>query len=342
LRDFFGRHDRERFEIHAYSLVDLEDDLTREIRSDCDHFTVVAYESPAAIARRIRADGIDILVDLAGATTFAKPEILAARPAPVQVLYLGYPVSSGASFIDYLVADSQLIPEDAEADYSETVIRLPSHFLAAGWPRPDADFKRSCSGLPPTGPVLACFNAHYKIDPTVFDSWMRILLRVPDAVLWLGEEPGPSTRNLRKQAERRDVDPARLVFAPRVPLEDFIGRFSLCDLFLDTFSYSAGATGMCCLLGGAPLLTRPGATFASRMGASLCAAAGLSELIAASTEDYENLAVDLISDQQRLSSLRQRLEEARTTAPLFDAPAFTASLERAYDEIWSKWRQGSG
>ena len=285
LQGFFGRHDRERFEVFAYSFGPGDDSpYRRRIAAECEHFVEVGPLSVLDLARRIAADGIHILVDLMGHTGVNRLGTLALRPAPIQVSFLGMLGTTGADFIDYLITDPIVTPTGFAPSFTERFVTLPNSYLIAepeseSEPAPDA-VQRSALGLPAEGFVFCCFNGVYKIDPGTFDVWTRILLGVPGSVLWLYSPGRAVEENLRREAAARGLDPARLVFAPAVPRPEHIRRHRSADLFLDTLLYNAAATASASLQVGVPVLTCLGDTFASRVGASLLTAVGLRELVA--------------------------------------------------------------
>ena len=329
----FERHDRSRFETIAISIGAGDQSRMRSrLEQAFDQFIDVSGTAPVAVARRIRELEIDILIDLAGYTSDARPEIFALRPAPVQVNFLGYPGSMASGYHDYIVADRHVIPPEHEAFYSEQVVCLPDTYLPT-----DADLKvsdrtpsRSECGLPESGPVLCAFSHNFKVNSELFDAWMRILARLPGSVLWLASREGPNQANLRREAKQRGIDPARLVFAVRVPLvEDHLARYRLADLFLDTSPYNAHTTAADALMAGLPVVTYQGEAFPSRVAASLLHAIGLPELITASLADYERLVVDLVSDAPRLQRLKSTLQVARHTSALFDSERFCRNFEAA-------------
>jgi predicted O-linked N-acetylglucosamine transferase (SPINDLY family) len=334
----FEAHDRSKFEITAFAFGPKADDAVHaRLARGFDHFLDVRERTDTDVARLARERGMDIAVDLGGYTEFSRTRIFALRAAPVQLSYLGYLGTMGAPYMDYLIADTTIIPPAARGDYSEKIIYLPVYQANhAGRPQPSRMFSREELGLPPAGFVFACFNANYKIAPGTFAAWMRILARVDGSVLLLSGDNPVAERNLRAEAQRRGVDPARIVFAGRLSLPGYLARYRAMDLFLDTLPYNAGTTASDALWAGLPVLTRPGTTFAGRVAASLLQAIGIPELIAASPTEYEDMAVQLASDPSRLAGLRQRLEQQRLRAPLFDVRRFTASLESAYIRIHAR------
>jgi predicted O-linked N-acetylglucosamine transferase (SPINDLY family) len=334
IADLFRHHDRSAVAVHAYSLVNVDDAISRQVRAGVDVFRDVSRESPEAIARRIHADRIDVLVDLAGYTTYSRPAIFALRPAPVQVHWLGHLSTLGADFLPYVLADDRAIPEEHGDQFSETIVALPRGFAPAS-PMPVAPTpSRAELGLPNDAFVFCCMNGLYKLDAETFGAWMRILARVPDSVLWLPDEGSATARqNLAREAKQRGIDPARLVFAPRAPLPQYLARYRAADLFLDTFAYNAGATAVGALRAGLPVLTKPGDRFVGRIGASLCASAGIPEAICEDAYEYEERAVVWASQPNELVALRNRLAEAHDSAPLFDLKGFARQLESAYRAI---------
>ena len=339
----FGLHDRRRFEVLAFSYgPDDGSRYRRRVVSDCDRFEDVAPLSHADAARRIHAAGVDILVDLVGGAGNGRLEICALRPAPVQVHFLGYPATTGAAFIDYFIADGVVAPPGMDRFFEERLVRLPGSYqvndheqaIAETPPPPQA------CGLPAEGFVFACFNANYKIDPGIFDVWMRVLRRVPGSVLWLFGSSPASRDNLGREAAARGVEPGRLVFAPLLEKPAHLARQRHAGLFLDTPLCNAHTTASDALWAGLPLLSCPGRTFASRVAASLLTAVGLPELIVPDLQAYEERAVDLALRPRELGRLREGLVANRARLPLFDTPRFVAGLERAYARMWELSRDG--
>jgi predicted O-linked N-acetylglucosamine transferase (SPINDLY family) len=283
-----------------------------------------------------------VLIDLAGYTTYSRTALFALRPAPVQAHWLGFLDTMGADFLPYVLADACAAPAQAAAHYSEAVVELPDAFaVAAGLPIAERTPTRAECGLPQDGFVFCCLNGFQKLDPRSFAAWMRILGRVPGSLLWLFDgTTATGKQSLRREAARLGVDAERIAFAPRLPVPEYLARYRVADLFLDSFDYNAGATALGALAAGLPVLTCPGESFVSRMGASFCRAAGLPELVCASPETYEERAVALAAGRDELASLRRRLAAARATAPLFDGPRFVRGLERAYRMMWRDYRDG--
>lgn len=335
----FELHDKARFEVHAFSFgLAARDAMRARLLAAVDAFHDVAAMSDADIAALSRATQIDIAVDLKGYTETARPAIFAARAAPVQISYLGYPGTMGAGFMDYILGDPVVIPAGDEHHYAETVIRLPHSYQVNDDRRDISDrvFTRAELGLPEDGFVFCCLNNNYKITPDVFDIWMRLLAEVEGSVLWLLADNRWAEANLRSEAAARGIDVARLVFARRVPVPEHLARQRCADLFLDTFNYAAHTTASDALWAGLPVVTKLGRSFAARVGASLLHAVGLPELVTETEEDYAALALALARDPGRLADVNAKLAANRRTAPLFDTARFTRDLEAIYERLATK------
>lgn len=341
IAELFELHDRGRLEVIAYSLGPDDGSAVRErIQGGCDRFVDLARASHFDAAGRIHADEVDILVDLLGYAEGNRAPIMALRPAPVQASWLGYPGTMGADCVDYLIADPFIIPDGMERFYAEQVVRLPDCYQVNDRKR-EVDERtpgREQCGLPEAGFVFCCFNQTYKILPEVFAAWMRIVKAVPGSVLWLFEANRWAADNLRRAAAAHGVAAERVVFAPPRPLPEHLARYRLADLALDTFPYTSHTTASDALWAGCPLLTRAGATFASRVAGSILINAGMRELVTEDPRDYERLAIELASSPARLSELRRRLREARDSCPLFDTPRFARNLEHAYEKMFAAYR----
>ena len=339
----FEQHSRRSFEVIAYSTGpdDGSPLRTRVVRA-FDRFVDAAGWPPQRVAETIRADGIDILVDLKGHTEGAPPGVLALRPAPIQVHYLGYPGTLGGSLADYLIADDIVAPSDDAADYAEALVQLPMSYQINDRQRPvAAPVSRESLDLPAGALVFCCFNATYKLNPEVMDAWGRILAAVPKSVLWLlaRSDRDPAIANLRREAAARGVDPARVIFARTRPNPEYLGLYRHADVFLDTWPYNAHTTGSDALWCGCPLVTWRGETFAGRVAASLLNAVGLPELVASDIEGYVALAIALAEDAARRRRLHDYLLAAGHASPLFDTAATTAALEAAYFNMAEQYRQ---
>ena len=336
-------HDRDAFEIHAFSYgPGVEDTMRARARATVDHFHECARLSDGAIIAAARKAGIDIAIDLKGYTQDARLAPFAARVAPVQVSYLGYPGTVGANFLDYILVDATVLPRDQQPFYDERIVHLPDSYQANDDRRviAHATPSRAEAGLPMDGFVYCCFNNAYKITPEVFASWMRILAAVPGSVLWLLANEADAMDRLRAVAAGQGVDPARLVFGSSLPSAQHLARHRLADLFLDTLPYNAHTTASDALWAGLPILTQMGNAFAGRVAASLLNAVGLPEMITRDAAAYEALAVALGRDPARAAALKAKLATAIPTAPLFNTPRFTRHLEGAYRMMWQRHAAG--
>lgn len=335
-------HDRNRFEIHGIDFGVDDSSATRSrVLNAFDSVHNVLEMSDQDVSELIRRLEIDVLVDLTGHTADARTGIIASRPAPIQVNYLGYPGTMGAAYMDYIVGDATLIPSEYRDGYSEKIAYLPECFQANDISRQiGVNRTRWDVGLDEQAFVFGCFNQCVKFTPEIFAVWMSILKQVPNSVLWLIEDSEAQVKNLKSFAVVQGVSADRLVFAEKLPYAEHLARYALMDLALDTFPFNGGTTTSDALWGGAPVLTYSGETFASRMAASLLNAVGLPELVASSLAAYEAMAVELATQPTKLDALRQRLAINRLTSPLFDTPRFTRHLEAAYEQMVSRSRQG--
>ena len=341
IAQLFELHDKDKFEIIAFSFgPDEKDGMRSRIAQTFDQFIDVTTLSDKAIAQLSREIGIDIAVDLKGLTQDCRLGIFSFKAAPIQVSYLGYPGTLGTEYMDYLIADRVLIPPESQQYYSEKIVYLPGSYQVNDRKRviSQTKFNRQEMGLPEEGFVFCCFNNNYKITPPVFDVWVRILNAVEKSVLWLFEDNSTAATNLRKEAQRRGLDPARLVFAKRMDLPEHLARHSLADLFLDTLPCNAHTTASDALWAGLPVLTRMGESFASRVAGSLLHAIGLPELVTESEEDYEALAVELGTNPVKLKAIKAKLEKNRLTTPLFDTPLFAKHIEAAYTKMYERYQ----
>jgi protein O-GlcNAc transferase len=335
------RHDRRRFEVSAIALRPPEASTFGErLLAAFDRFIDVSRRSDAEIAALMRDMQIDIAIDLGGFTETMRPEIFARRCAPVQVNYVGYPGTLGASQIDYIIADEFMIPPALHSRYVERVAYLPDCFQPTDDRRPvPQPASREALGLPPQAPVCCSFNNSFKYNERMFDVWARILRRAPRAVLWLLADDDAAGANLRRHAGERGIGD-RLVLSRRSTYDEYLARLACADLFLDTLPFNAGATASDALWAGLPIITCAGEAFASRMAGSLLRAAGLGELVTSSLEDYEARAADLLASPARLLELRRRTEAARTRSALFDTEQHCRALESAFEIMWQRSRRG--
>jgi protein O-GlcNAc transferase len=341
--NLFERHNRSLFEITGISFgPDDGSDIRTRMAAAFDRFHDVRDVSDRDVARLLADHEIDIAVDIMGYTQDARPDILSHRPAPIQVNYLGYPGTMGTDFIDYIFADSIVVPPGEEGCYAEQVVRLPDCYQVNDSQRPIAENTptRQQAGLPEKGFVFCSFNNNYKITAPVFDVWMRLLTAVEGSVLWLLRDNDTAEENLRRHAAARGVDPARLVFAGRLELPEHLARHRLADLFLDTLPYNAHTTCSDALWAGLPVLTCRGDSFPGRVAASLLHAVGLPELVTSSLADYAARALWFAQDPTLLGEIRKRLAENRLTSPLFDTDLSRQHIEIAYTAMWRLFQQG--
>jgi predicted O-linked N-acetylglucosamine transferase (SPINDLY family) len=340
----WDRHDKSRFETTAISYVDSNGSaMRRRVERAFDHVIDVAGKSDEDVAASIRKMEIDIVVDLMGYTGECRPGILAHRPAPIQVNVLGFPGTMGAPYVDCIIADPIVLPDNHRLHYSERVVHLPHSYLPADSTRPVAARKpiRAEAGLPENGFVFCSFNNSYKLSPDIFAVWMRMLGAVEGSVLWLPQMNAAAVRNLCREAGARGVPEQRLVFAPFVANdEDHVARLSLADLFLDTLPYNAHSTAVDALWAGVPVLTMRGTAFAGRVAASVLSAAGLPELITDTIETYESLALKLAHEPQTLADIKAKLARNRETCALFDTARYTRDLETAFTQMLQRHRDG--
>jgi predicted O-linked N-acetylglucosamine transferase (SPINDLY family) len=341
--ELYERHHRDSFEVIGISFgFDDRSEARARLVGAFDSFHDLRFTSDHAATEFMGGLGIDIAVDLNGHTAGARLGIIGRRPAPIQVQYLGYLGTMGTDFIDYVIGDEIVLPHEQQAFYTEKIVHLPACFQICASLRPGSCHVpgRSELGLPEAGFVFCCFNNTYKIMPAVFDLWMRLLKAVDGSVFWLYGANPSAMANLRCEAQSRGIDPARLVFAPALPLAEHRARLTRADLFLDTLPYNAGATANDSLRMGLPLVTCAGRAFAGRMGASLLNAVGLPELITTDLDAYEALALKLATDRALLDSIRRRLSQNRETSPLFDVERTCRHIEAAYATMYEIHRRG--
>ena len=341
LAGLFETHDSTRFELYGFSIEPVtHDEMYKRVSTAFETFVDVSDMADSEVVRYSRNLEIDIAVDLNGFTKHARVGIFAGVCAPLQVSYLGYPGTMGAPFIDYIIADKTIIPSDRVSDYSEKVVYLPNSYQVNDSKRKISDkiFTKKESGLPETGFVFCCFNNNYKILPSTFDGWMRILKAVEGSVLWLLEDNRTASINLRKEATARGVEGNRLIFAQRIPMDEHLARHRLADLFIDTLPYNAHTTASDALWAGLPVLTCMGQSFASRVAASLLTAIKLPELITHTQDEFEARAITLATDVSMLSNVKLKLERNRLTTPLFNTRLFAQHIEAAYETMYERYQ----
>jgi protein O-GlcNAc transferase len=337
--ELYEKHDRSKFEVHAFSYgPDTKDDLNLRIKSGVDHFHNVRKMSDKEIVLLARSLEIDIAVDLGGFTENARARVFSMSSAPIQLSYIGYLGTMGASYYDYLIADETIIPEESQRYYSEKIIYLP-HFQANDSKQSynPSSFSRKDLDLPENSFVFCCFNKNYKYTPECFDSWARILEHVENSVLFIFISNKTAEINLKKEIVNRGIDKSRLIFGKKLERAEYLGRLKIADLFLDTHPYNAGATSSDALRVGLPVLTRLGNSFASRMGASILRSINLPELITKTQREYELLAIELATNPKRLKSIKKSLNRNISSSALFDTQLFTKNIESAYKIIYERY-----
>ncbi|GAB2210029.1 hypothetical protein Droror1_Dr00015279 [Drosera rotundifolia] len=345
----FGMHNRENVEVYCYALSPSDGSEWRQrTQSEAEHFLDVSPMSSDMIAKRINDDQIQILVNLNGYTKGARNEIFAMQPAPVQVSYMGFPSTMGATYIHYLVTDEFVSPSHLSHIYSEKLVHLPHCYFVNDYKQKNRDvldprcqLKRSDYGLPEDKFIFACFNQLYKMDPEIFDAWCNILKRVQNSALWLLRFPAAGEMRLRAYASARGVQPDQIIFTDVAMKHEHIRRSALADLFLDTPLCNGHTTGTDILWAGLPMVTFPLEKMATRVAGSLCLATGLGdEMVVSSMREYEEKAVSLALDKPKLQDLRKKLKAARMTCPLFDTVRWVKNLERAYFKMWDIYCSG--
>ena len=342
--ELYELHDRGQFEIHAFSFgPDTKDEFNLRVKAGVDHYHDVRSLSDMSVVLLSRSEKIDIAVDLGGFTKNSRTQIFAMQAAPIQVNYLGYSGTMASDYMDYIIADHTIIPEDKKHHYSESIVYLPYSYMVTDSKikKPKMQFTREDAGLPLKGFIFCCFNQHYKIAPATFMVWMRILKQVKGSILWLSEANSVIISNLKQEAIKNGVEGDRLIFAPRLAFkEDHLSRMQLADLFLDTLPYNAHTTCSDALQMGVPVLTCIGNSFTSRVAASLLNAVNLPELITKTQDQYESLAIQLSTNSQKFTSIKDKLVNNLSTAPLFNSPMFTQYMELAYIEMYEKYCNG--
>jgi len=342
--ELYEIHDRSQFEVYAFSFgLDNNDEMNLRIKAGVDYFHDVSSMSHKEVALLARSLELDIAIDLGGFTQDTRTGIFAMQAAPIQVNYLGYSSTMGASYMDYIIADPTLIPKNKQQYYSEKIAYLPDSFMVNDTKNKKSTrkFTREEAGLPNKGFIYCCFNHHYKITPLVFASWMRVLSEVDGSILWLSDGNKTGIGNLKKEAKKYGVDDSRLIFAPRLDLrEDHLSRIQLADLFLDTLPYNAHATTSDALQVGLPVLTRIGESFASRVAASLINSVNMPELITSTLSQYEALAIKLATDSLKFKDIKEKLENNLLSSPLYNTPLYAKQIESAYLVMYDRYQKG--
>ncbi len=342
MTDVLLKHDRNRFEIFAYSYGPPDSGPERhKFIEAVDHFIDIEDLTDIEAAQRINDDGIDILIDRKGYTFGNRLGIFALRPAPIQVNYLAYAGMMGVDFIDYAVVDEFIVPRDQQVYYPERLVFLPDCYQPNSYrPVSSVTPSREECGLPLQAFVFCAFNQTNKITPRIFDVWMRILHRAPESVLWVMKPDEVTASNLRREAIARGIDPARLAFAPKMEQSAHLARHRHADLYLDTLAVNGHTSASDALFMGVPVITRPGKTFAARVAGSVLRGLEMPELVVNTVEDYEELAVALATNPEQLRALRKKIAVKRDTAPLFNTTRYTRHLDAAYLEMWRLHQEG--
>ena len=339
--ELYELHDKKKFEIHAFSFgLDEKDEINTRIRKGVDRFHDVHRMSDIDLVKLARSLEIDIAIDLAGFTSKNRTEIFIMKVAPIQINYLGYTSTTGGDHMNYLIADKTIIPEKNKKYYSEKIVYLPNSYMVNQSKLKVSKrlFTRQGVGLPDEGFVFCCFNKQYKISPTTFAGWMRILKAVDGSVLWLFVTGDSAIKNLKKEAKKNGIDENRLVFAQNILNEKHLSRHKLADLFLDTLPFNAHTTASDALRMEVPVLTCIGEAFSGRVAASILKAVNLPEMITTTQEQYERLAIELATNPEKLKIIKNKLANNLPTAPLYDTSLFTKNLEAAYQVMYEKYQ----
>lgn len=340
----YGAHNREKFLIFGYATTaDDGSDCRKVIQNGCDKFTDLTKIDDVGASRIIYEDKIDILVELTGHTSGARMEISAMKPSPIQVNYDGYPSTVGADWVDYIIADELVIPVEHDKYYTENIVYI-SDTLQINHRNEkisDKDFRKSDFDLLENSFVFSAHCPTYKLEPIIFDVWMRLLKKIPKSVLWLREPEELAKKNIFKEAQKRGIDPNRIFFAGKINNRgEYFKRLQLADLCLDTRVYNGGTTTMDALWAGVPVITLLGSNYSSRMSSGLVNGAEMPELITKNLQEYEKLALELAENPKKLSKLRLKLWEKREICPLFDTEGFVRKLEKAYEQMWITFISG--
>ena len=331
-------HDKKKFEIIGFYNDNVVDDLTIRIKKSFNKFYNIKNLINSKVISLTKDLGVDIAIDLNGYTKNSRVDIFSERFCPLQISFLGYPGTSGIKNIDYLIADKNLIPEKNKKYYTEKIIYLPNCYQPSDSKRLVIDKKltRKEFNIKNDQFVFCCFNTAHKINPKIFDSWASILRATNNSVIWLLKYNNISQKNLEQEAMLRKIDPERIIFCKKTSNQEHIKRFQLADLFLDTFPYGAHTTANEALFSGLPIVTIIGESFQSRVCSSLLSTVGLKELITNSYEEYENLAINIAKNPQKLQSIKDSLKMNIKNSPLFNSKFYTENLEKAYINIYER------
>ena len=340
---FLELQDKQRFDVYAYHYHQGSDDYGQQrLKAAGVHFYNVAQHNDQAVRDLVRQHQIDIAIDLTGYTTRSRTNLFACPVAAIQISYLGYPGTLGTDSIDYIIADKVVIPDDKQQFFNEKIIYLPHSYQVNDNTKAVAKEipGRQSLGLPQDAFVFCCFNNNFKITPNEFGIWMRLLHKVENSVLWLLAKSDIFKINLQREARKQGIDAQRLIFAPFTPLADHLARHVQADLFLDTFICNAHTTASDALWMALPVITKTGESFPARVCASLLQAIELPELITTSETAYEQLALELATNPDKLAEIKKKLQANRNTTPLFDSEQFTRDMERAYQQVYDRYYQG--
>jgi predicted O-linked N-acetylglucosamine transferase (SPINDLY family) len=343
LAEVFESHNSDKFEIYGiYVGRKTNDSMHERLKTSFDYFLDCGKLSDTEISSRLKALDLNILVDLAGHTSKSRLGVFKDRVAPIQISYLGYPGTTGANFIDYIIADTTIIPRESSEHYSEKPIYLAHCFQANDSSRQisQRNITREEFNIPPDVFVFCCFNNTYKLNPKIFDTWSHILHQVPNSILWLSSTSHIAQLNLKNEMSARGIIDSRVIFCPRTEYSNYLSSYQLADLFLDTLPFNAGTTASDALWAGLPVLTQSGKSFSGRMATSLLKSLSLNELISSSEQEYISIAIDLAGNPSKLASLKNKLIIKKSTSPLFDGKSFCRDVEQAYELIYKRFLDG--
>ncbi len=333
----FGFHDRKKFSVYIYSYGSPDNTYwSKRPRKEADKFVDIRFIGDTEVAKLINQDEIDILIDLVSYTQGTRLGIAALRPAPIQLTWLGFPGTTGASFFDYILIDKMIANEEEQKYFSEKLYFLPGCYQINDCFQKisDKNFQRKDFNLPEKGVVFSCFHQSYKIEPVIFNTWAEILKATPKSVLWFWKQADEMEKNLKKEASKRNLDPKRLIFSPKLPNDEHLKRLGLTNIGLDTRIYGGHTTTSDYLRAGVPIITRYGSHFASRVASSILKTYGVPELITKNIEEYKRLAIELGNNHNKLSRLKAKIKTLAKNNPLFDTKKFVKKLEDAYQRIW--------
>ena len=341
--ELFTHHNKNEFEIVGFSLNPnhkTSSKIRNEIINELDNFVECGNNNYLEIVEKSKNLKIDLAIDLAGFTGRNKLKSFIKRVAPIQINYLGYPGTMG-SFHDYIVADLEVIPKEKQNFYSEKIIYMPGTFLPS-FTKFDLSLNltKESFGLKENEFVFVNFNSHHKITPTIFNSWMRILKKVKNSILWLNEGNEYSRENLKKEASKRGIEEERIIFSRSMDYFNHTIKYKFCDLFLDTFPFTGHSTASSCLLSGCPLITVKGDSFHTRVSSSILLNLNLSELICENIEEYENKIINIANSSDGTNKIKKKLNDSLINLKTFNTKDYVIDLEKAYNKIYERYHQG--